>query len=68
MLLMPWQAVNDDIETFSAILGLCEGNQPVTGDSPQKRPVTRSFDVFFDLRLNKRLGQQSTIAPIMTSL
>ena len=27
-------------------------------NSPQKRPVTRSFDVFFDLRLNKRLSIQ----------
>ena len=27
--------------------------------SPAKRPVTRNFDVFFDLRLNKRLGKQS---------
>ena len=26
---------------------------------PTQRPVTRSFDVFFDLRLNKRLGKQS---------
>ena len=26
---------------------------------PLKRPVTRSFDVFFDLRLNKRLSKQS---------
>ena len=26
---------------------------------PPQRPVTRSFDVFFDLRLNKRLGKQS---------
>ena len=26
---------------------------------PCKRPVTRSFDVFFDLRLNKRLSKQS---------
>ena len=25
---------------------------------PHKRPVTRSFDVFFDLRLNKRLSKQ----------
>ena len=25
------------------------------GDFPAQRPVTRSFDVFFDLRLNKRL-------------
>ena len=27
--------------------------------SPRKRPVTRSFDIFFDLRLNKRLSKQS---------
>ena len=27
-----------------------------TGDRP-KRPVTQSFDVFFDLRLNKRLSK-----------
>ena len=26
---------------------------------PAQRPVTRSFDVFFDLRLNKRLSKQS---------
>ena len=32
---------------------------PVTGESPSQRPVTRSFDVFFDLRLNKRLNKQS---------
>ena len=31
---------------------LC-GNSPVTGEFPSQRPVTRSFDVFFDLRLNK---------------
>ena len=28
-------------------------------NSPAQRPVTRSFDVFFDLRLNKRLSKQS---------
>ena len=28
------------------------------GESPTQRPVTRSFDVFFDLRLNKRLSKQ----------
>ena len=27
--------------------------------SPAQRPVTRSFDVFFDLRLNKRFSKQS---------
>ena len=28
------------------------------GDFPTQRPVTWSFDVFFDLRLNKRLSKQ----------
>ena len=30
-----------------------------TGDFPKQRPVARSIDVFFDLRLNKRLSKQS---------
>ena len=30
-----------------------------TGKFPAQRPVTRNFDVFFDLRLNKRLSKQS---------
>ena len=42
------------METFSELLALCEGNPPVTGGFPSQRPVTRSFDVFFDPRLNKR--------------
>ena len=29
------------------------------GDFPAQRPVTRSFDVFFDLRLNKWFSKQS---------
>ena len=29
------------------------------GEFPAKKPVTRSSDVFFDLRLNKRLSNQS---------
>ena len=47
------------METVSASLALCAGTSPVTGESPAQRPVTRSFDVFFDLRLNKRLSKQS---------
>ena len=46
------------IETFSALLALCGGNSPVTGEFPSQRPVTRSFDGFFDLRLNKRISKQ----------
>ena len=47
------------METFSALLAICAGNSPVPGEFPAQRPVTRGFDVFFDLRLNKRLGKQS---------
>ena len=46
------------METFSALLALCAGNSPVPVNSPPQRPVTRSFDVFFHLRLNKRLSKQ----------
>ena len=46
------------MEIFSALLALCAGNSPVTGEFPSQRPVTRSFDVFFDLCLNKRLSKQ----------
>ena len=47
------------METFSASLDLCAGNSLVTGKFPAQRPVTWSFDVFFDLHLKKRLGKQS---------
>ena len=38
------------MKAFSALLALCAGNSPVPGEFPAQRPVTRSFDVFFDLR------------------
>ena len=47
------------METFSALLALCEGNPPVTGGFPSQRSVTRSFDDFFHLRLNKWSSKQS---------
>ena len=62
------------METFSALLALCEGNSPVNGEIPSQRPVSRSFDIFFDLCLNKRLNKHEVmviwdaIAPIVTSL
>ena len=46
------------METFSALLAICTGKSPVTGEFPAHRPATRSFDVFFDLLLNKRLSKQ----------
>ena len=48
-----------EMETFSALLALCAGNSPVTGEFLAQRPVTWSYDVFFDLRLNKRSSKQS---------
>ena len=47
------------METFSALLAICAENSPVPGEFPVQRPVTRSFDVFFDLRLNKRLSKNN---------
>ena len=49
------------METFSALLANCAGNSPVPGEFLAQRPVTRRFDVFFDLRLNKRLSKQSWV-------
>ena len=64
-----------EMEAFSALLALCVGNSPVTGEFPSQRPVTRSFDVFFELCRNIRLSKQSKrrwleapFAVIMTSL
>ena len=48
-----------EMETFFALLGICTGDSPVPGKFPAQRPVTQSFDVFFDLRLNKQLSKQS---------
>ena len=36
----------------------CAGNPPVPGEFPAQRPVTRSFEVFFDLHPNKQLSKQ----------
>ena len=47
------------METFSALLAICAGNSPVPGEYPTQRPVTRSFDVFFDLPLNKLVSKHS---------
>ena len=47
------------METFSGLLALCAGNSPVPGEFPAQKPVTPSFNIFFDLRLNKRLSKQS---------
>ena len=50
--------VHDDVikwKKVSVLLAICAGNSPGT---LTQRPVTWSFDVFFDLRPNKRLSKQ----------
>ena len=55
------------METFSGLLAICAGNSPVPicagnspvpGEFPTQRPVTRNFDIFFDLCPNKPLSKQ----------
>ena len=61
-LCLPWFCPTwwrHQMATFSALLAICAGNSPVPGEFPAQRPVTRSFDLFCDLRLNKRLRKQS---------
>ena len=63
-------------ENIFRVTGPLWGESPVTDGFPSQRPVTRSFDVFFDLRLSIRLriAQIETprvwdaIALVMTSL
>ena len=42
------------MEAFSMLLTFCAGNLPVTGEFPVQMQVTRSFDIFFDLRLKQQ--------------
>ena len=53
----PWW--HHQMEICAASLAFCVGNSPVTGEFPSQRPVMRSFDIFFDLHLNKALCTQS---------
>ena len=47
------------MDILSVLLAICAGNSPVPGEFPTQKSVTQSFDVFFDLRLKKRLSKQS---------
>ena len=42
---LDWSWWRHPMETFSALLALCEGNSPVTVEFFTQRPVTRSFDI-----------------------
>ena len=55
--IIPWW--RHELKTFSALLALCAGNSPVTGEFPSQRPVMNNFNVFFHLCLNKRLSKKS---------
>ena len=53
--------MHDDVikwKPFPMLLAICAGNSPVPGEFPTQRPVTWSFDVFFDLPPNKQLSKQ----------
>ena len=56
------------METLSALLALCAENPPVIDEFPHKRPVTWSFDVFFDQGLNIQLSKQSRSRGFATPL
>ena len=47
------------METFSTLLAICARNSPVPGEFLAQRPVTRSFDALFDVRMDKRLNKHS---------
>ena len=54
-----WRQRLIDADWFCALLVFCAGNSPVPGEFSAQRPVTRSFDVFFDLHMHKQLSKQS---------
>ena len=62
----PWW--RHQMEIFSALLAFCGENPLVTGEFLSQRPATRSFDVIFNLRLNKRMSKQSKRPWFETSL
>ena len=53
-----WLLFHDDVIKFFALLAICAGNSRVCGEFPTQRPMMQSFDVFFELRLNRRLSKQ----------
>ena len=70
-----WDMMTSSNGNIIRVTGPLCGNSPVTDEFPSQRPVTRSFDVFFDLRLNKQRCKQIVrlviwyaFVPIMTSL
>ena len=54
-----WPWWRHQMDTFSELLAICAGNSPVIGEFPTQRPMAWNFDIFFDLRPDKRLSKQS---------
>ena len=54
-----WLIMTSSNGTFSPLVFPCEGKSLVTREFPAQRQVKRSFDVFFNLRMNKQLSKQS---------
>ena len=53
------------METLFRVTGLLCGEFTGPGEFPTQKPVTRTFDVFFDLRHNKPLSKQTTVRLVM---
>ena len=56
---VPSHMMKSSNENIFRVTGPLCGEFTGPGEFPTQRPVTRSFDVFFDLRLNRRLSKQS---------
>ena len=59
--LVTWPLVHDDVIKWKHFprYWTFAGNSPIPGEILPQRPVTRSFDIFFDLRLNTPLSKYS---------
>ena len=56
--MIQWSMMTSSNENIFRVTGLLCWDSPTTGEFPAQRPVTRSYDVFFDLRLNQQLSKQ----------
>ena len=57
------------METFAALLVLCTGNSPVTGEFPAQRPVTRSFDTsmwYINILYKSMAWHKTAVIPLQT--
>ena len=50
---------------FPLLLALYAGNTSVAGEFPSQRPVRRSFDIFFHLRLNGQLSKHYDVTAMI---